>query len=156
MHSSASRPAEHSRSEASPIYLRPTPPRRASPSSAASWAVSTFFEQLLLGPRARRVVVVRLPADDPTQVFTQASVRLWQYPHERDDELIVPQFARQQGLPAFTGGVKTPEFLAIFIQEWRPELCLRAAFGQKIPTALINPPSSDCYNFRHSGDTWPW
>ena len=29
----------------------------------------------------------------------------------------------------------------MFMDSWKPELCLMATFGQKIPTALINYPS---------------
>ena len=113
------------------------------------------LRELLLGPLARRVVVVGVATDDPTQAFTHASVRLWKYPHERDDEVMTPRFAQEHGLPVFTGRVKTPEFFATFIDEWQPELCLMATFGQKIPTALITYPSLGFYNFHHSGDTWP-
>ncbi len=113
------------------------------------------LRELLLGPLARRVVVVGVATDDPTQAFTHASVRLWQYPHERDDEVITPRFAQEHGLPVFTGRVKTPEFFNIFMDEWQPQLCLMATFGQKIPTALITYPSLGFYNFHHSGDTWP-
>jgi len=113
------------------------------------------LRELLLGPLAPRLTVVGVATDDPTQGFTHASVRLWKYPHERDDEVIAPRFAREHGLPVFTGRVKTPEFSAMFMDEWKPDLCLMATFGQKIPTTLINYPSLGFYNFHHSGDTWP-
>ena len=102
-----------------------------------------------------RVTVVGVATDDPTQTVHHASVRLWKYPHRREDELLVPRFAAAHGLPVFTGRVKTPEFFEMFLDEWRPALCLMATFGQKIPTALINYPSLGFYNFHHSGETWP-
>ena len=113
------------------------------------------LRELLLGPLANRVTVVGLATDDPTQAFTHANVRLWKYPHERDDEVIAPRFAREHGLPVYTGRIKTPEFFDMFLDEWQPRLCLMATFGQKIPTALINYPSLGFYNFHHSADTWP-
>ena len=113
------------------------------------------LKELLLGPLADRLDVVGVATDDPTQTFTHASVRLWHYPHRREDEVMTPRFAGEHGLPAFTGRVKTPEFLAMFLDEWQPELCLMATFGQKIPTALINYPALGFYNFHHSADTWP-
>jgi methionyl-tRNA formyltransferase len=64
-------------------------------------------------------------------------------------------FAAVHGLPMFTGRVKTPEFFTIFLDDWQPQLCLMATFGQKIPTPLINYPLLGFYNFHHSGDTWP-
>lgn len=113
------------------------------------------LRELLLGPIASRVVVVGVATDDPTQPFTHADVRLWKYPHTRDDELLVPRFAQEHGLPVFTGRVKAPEFQEMFFKEWRPELCLMATFGQKIPSSLISFPKIGFYNFHHSGDTWP-
>lgn len=61
--------------------------------------------------------VTDVATDDPNQALTHASVRLWKYPHERDDELITPRFAQEHGLPVFTGRVKTPEFFQMFMDE---------------------------------------
>jgi hypothetical protein len=113
------------------------------------------LQELLFGPLAARVQVVGVASDDPTQAFTHANVRLWKYPHHREDELLVPRFVAEQGLPVFTGRVKTPEFYSMFMDEWQPSLCLMATFGQKIPTALINYPALGFYNFHHSADHWP-
>ncbi len=113
------------------------------------------LQELLAGDLADRVRVVGVATDDPTQGFTHANVRLWHYPHERDDEVLTPRFAAEHGLPVFSGRVKTPEFYRMFLDEWQPELCLMATFGQKIPNPLINYPSLGFYNFHHSGDTWP-
>jgi len=113
------------------------------------------LKELLFGPLASRLVIAGVATDDPTQPFTHANVRLWKYPHTHDEELMVPRFAEEHGLPVFTGRVKTPEFHELFFNDWRPELCLMATFGQKIPTALINYPSLGFFNFHHSGETWP-
>jgi methionyl-tRNA formyltransferase len=113
------------------------------------------LRELLLGPLAHRVTVVGVATDDPTRPFTHASVRLWKYPHTQEDELLVPRFAVERGLPVFTGRVKAPEFYRMFLDEWRPQLCLMATFGQKIPTALITYPHLGFYNLHHSADTWP-
>ena len=113
------------------------------------------LRELLLGPLANRVTVVGVATDDPTQPFIHAEKRLWKYAHDRDDEVIAPRFAREHDLPVYTGRVKAPEFFATFLDEWQPELCLMATYGQKIPTALINYPSLGFYNFHHSGPTWP-
>jgi methionyl-tRNA formyltransferase len=113
------------------------------------------LQELLFGPLAPRVQVVGVASDDPTQAFTHAHVRLWKYPHHREDELLVPRFVADQGLPLFTGRVKPPEFLTTFMDEWQPSLCLMATFGQKIPPPLINYPALGFYNFHHSADHWP-
>ena len=142
--------------------LRPPSYLPAAPKTRTRVAVFGSFmggyhvlKELLSGDLAERVQVTGVATDDPTQAFTHAGVRLWKYPHGRDDEVIAARFAGEHGLPVFTGRVKTPEFFAMFMDEWQPELCLMATFGQKIPTPLINYPSLGFFNFHHSGDTWP-
>ncbi|MBE7502354.1 MAG: formyltransferase domain-containing protein [Verrucomicrobiales bacterium] len=142
--------------ETSPIYHAIAPPPKTRVAVCGSFMGGYHvLQELLLGPRARRVTVVGVATDDPTQPFTHPSVRLWHYPHTRDDKLLVPRFAAEQGLPVFAGRVKTSEFFELFMDDWRPSLCLMATFGQKIPTALINYPSLDFYNFHRGGDAWP-
>ena len=113
------------------------------------------LQELLSGELAGRVRVVGVATDDPTQAFTHPSVRLWKYPHTREDELLVPRFAAEHDLPVFTGRVKTPEFFQMFLDEWQPQLCLMATFGQKIQTPLISYPSFGFFNFHHSAEFWP-
>ncbi len=142
--------------ETPPIYTAPDPPLKTRVAVFGSFMGGYHvLQELLFGPLARRVVVVGVATDDPNQPFTHPTVRLWKYPHERDDELRVPRFAAEHGLPAYTGRVKSPEFFELFLDEWRPRLCLMATFGQKIPSALIHYPALGFYNFHHSGDTWP-
>ncbi len=113
------------------------------------------LQELLDGPLRHRVDVVGVATDDPNQAFTHASVRLWKYPHSRADELLVPHFARRRGLAVHDGRIRTPNFYQVFLDEWRPELCLMATFGQKIPDVLIRVPRLGFYNFHHSGPIWP-
>lgn len=113
------------------------------------------LRELLLGPLAERAAVVGVATDDPTQPFIHADRRLWKYPHLPEEETMTPRFAREHGLPVYAGRVKTPEFFATFLDEWQPELCLMATFGQKIPTALIHYPPLRFFNFHHSADFWP-
>jgi methionyl-tRNA formyltransferase len=113
------------------------------------------LQELLLGPLAERVSVVGVATDDPTQPFIHADRRLWKYPHLPEEETMTPHFAQEHSLPVFTGRVKTPEFYGMLLDEWQPQLCLMATFGQKIPTPLINYPSLGFYNFHHSGPQWP-
>jgi methionyl-tRNA formyltransferase len=145
-------------------FLRETPSPYDAQAPPAKTRVAVFgsfmggyhvLREFLSEPLAQRVTVVGVATDDPTQEFTHASVRLWKYPHERADEMIVPQFAAEHGLPVFMGRVKTPEFYQRFLDEWQPQLCLMATFGQKIPDALIARPELGFYNFHHSGETWP-
>ena len=113
------------------------------------------LKELLSGELAQRVEVAGVATDDPVQPFTHPNVRLWKYPHTRDDELLVPRFAQAAGIPVFTGSVKTEEFYNMFFNQWRPDLCLMATFGQKIPNCLIGYPPLGFLNFHHSADTWP-
>ena len=113
------------------------------------------LSELLFGELADRVTVVGVVTDDPTQPYTNAKVRLWKYPHTPDDEMLVRRFAAPQKLPVFDGRVKSPEFHELMANDWQPDLCLMATFGQKIPNHIINLPRLGFYNFHHSGPTWP-
>lgn len=113
------------------------------------------LQEMLHGELAQRITVTGVATDDPTQPFTHPQVRLWKYPHSPDDERLVPRFAQAQGIPVFDGCIKSGEFHELFFNQWQPELCLMATFGQKIPQELINYPQLGFYNFHHSGDTWP-
>lgn len=101
------------------------------------------------------VEVVGVATDDPTQPFTHPQIRLWKYPHTRHDELVVPHFAAEQGIPVWTGRVKSEAFLELFVQDWSPMLCLMATYGQKIPQHIFTVPKLGFYNFHHSDITWP-
>mgnify|MGYP000913305597 CR=1 FL=1 len=113
------------------------------------------LRELLIGPLATWVEVVGVATDDPRRAYTHPKVRLWKYPHFRDDELLVPRLARALRLPMFRGRIRSPEFSRLFAEDWRPDLCLMATFGQKIPDVLIAFPQLGFYNFHHSGATWP-
>ena len=78
------------------------------------------LKELLSDELANRVKVVGVATDDPAQPFTNSRVRLWKYPHTQDDETLVRRFAAAQGLPTFTGRVKSPEFHALMREDWRP------------------------------------
>ncbi len=111
--------------------------------------------ELLYGSLADRIQLVGVATDDPSQPFTNAKVRLWKYAHTIEDEFLVRRFAAVRGLPVFTGRVKSPEFHELLVTKWRPDLCLMATFGQKIPKHLIDMPRFGFFNFHHSGPTWP-
>jgi methionyl-tRNA formyltransferase len=113
------------------------------------------LSELIFGELSNRVQVVGIVTDDPTQRFTNAKVRLWRHPHTQDDETLVRRFAASLDIPVFTGRVKSPEFQELMTQDWKPDLCLMATFGQKIPQHIIEVPQMGFYNFHHSGPTWP-
>lgn len=113
------------------------------------------LSELLFGELADRVTVVGVATDDPKQPYTNAKVRLWKYPHTPADEQLVRRFAAAQKLPVFTGRVKSPEFHELMLNDWCPDVCLMATFGQRIPRHLIELPRQGFVNFHHSGPTWP-
>ena len=113
------------------------------------------LSELLEPPLAELVTVVGVATDDPRQPFTHADVRLWKYPHTEAEEQMVRLLALENELPLYTGRVKTPEFERMFIEEWRPDLCLMATFGQMIPRCIFDVPRLGFYNFHHSDEAWP-
>lgn len=115
----------------------------------------TVLSELLEPPLAELIDVTGVATDVPTQPFVHADVRLWKYPHTEEEERLVPKLAFENGLPLFTGRVKTPEFERTFTHEWRPDLCLMATFGQLIPKRIFQVPRLGFYNFHHSDEAWP-
>lgn len=113
------------------------------------------LSELLAPPLSRRIQVIGVVTDDPTQPFTHPERRLWRYPHTRAEELLVELLARAHGLPVFKGRVQTSEFLHLFRNRWRPDLCLMATFGQKIPRRIFEVPPLGFYNFHHGDAFWP-
>jgi methionyl-tRNA formyltransferase len=113
------------------------------------------LRELLEPPLAERMTVVGVATDDLTQPFVHADVRLWKYPHTRAEELLVPKLAGAHDLPVYSGRVKTPEFERMFVEEWKPDLCLMATFGQMIPRHIFEVPRLGFYNFHHSDVNWP-
>jgi methionyl-tRNA formyltransferase len=53
------------------------------------------------------------------------------------------------------GSIKTSGFKRTFVEDWAPDLCLMATFGQLIPKRLFTVPRLGFYNFHHSDVTWP-
>jgi methionyl-tRNA formyltransferase len=113
------------------------------------------LSELIFGELSSRVQVVGIVTDDPTQPYTNAKVRLWRHPHTPEDETLVRRIAASLGIPVFTGNVKSAEFHELMTQDWKPDLCLMATFGQKIPKHIIEVPRLGFFNFHHSGPTWP-
>ncbi len=110
----------------------------------------------LLGPElADQVEVVGVATDDPTQSFTNAKVRLWRLPHTQDEELMVPRLAAANDLCVYSGRVKSPSFARLYSEYWKPDLCLMATYGQKVPPHIFERPALGFFNFHHSDETWP-
>jgi methionyl-tRNA formyltransferase len=114
-----------------------------------------LIQALRTEPISRLVSLVGIATDDPRQPFTHPNVRLWKYPHTREDELIVRMLAEREGVPLWTGKVIGPDFLLMFSESWAPDLCLMATFGQKIPKSIFSLPPLGFYNFHHSDSSWP-
>ncbi|MFC1787472.1 formyltransferase family protein [Halobacteriota archaeon] len=112
--------------------------------------------ELLNGELKDIVEVVGVASDDPKQFFVSPSKRVWQYPHTREEETLVPDSARYAGLEVFLGRVKTDEFYAIYEQSWKPNLCISATFGQLFNERIFDYPDIGFLNLHPSfDDTWP-
>jgi methionyl-tRNA formyltransferase len=59
-------------------------------------------------------------------------------------------------LKVFTGRVNDAPFHEIIEQQWKPDLCIMATFGQRIRKRLIHYPSLGFYNLHPCiDDKWP-
>ena len=113
------------------------------------------LRELLESPLSQSVKVVGVASDDTEEPFIHAGVRLWKYGHSENEEWLVRHLAVGAGLPVFTGRVNSDHFADKFLNQWRPDLCLMATFGQKIPRRLFTFPRLGFYNFHHSDLIWP-
>jgi methionyl-tRNA formyltransferase len=112
-------------------------------------------EFLTRGPSAG-IQVVGVATDDPTQTFISKEKRLWQYPHELAEEVMVEQLAHKNGLPVYKGRVKTEAFYDCYESVWRPDICLSATFGQRIDQRLFSFPRLGFFNLHPCiADGWP-
>jgi len=111
--------------------------------------------ELLYGPCSDRIEIVGLATDDPTQTYVNAQNRVWKYPHSYREENMVADLAYRFDIPVYRGKVKSARFYNIFENEWKPDLCLMATFGQLIDARLIRFPGLGFYNF-HPSDVGIW
>jgi len=106
--------------------------------------------------RFPEIKIIGVATDDPTKAWTSPQKRLWQYPHTKEEEDMVADLAKKNGIPVWQGRVKTEEFSKIFSKDWMPDLCYMGVFGQKIPEAIWSSPLYGFYNFHScAGLVWP-
>lgn len=114
------------------------------------------LSELLKGPLASRVRVVGVATDDVHSGHISRDRRVWAYPHAPEEETMVEELGAAYGLRAYKGRVKTPEFYRLYEEDWRPDVCIAATFGQRIDSRLFGFPSLGFYNLHPCiDDGWP-
>jgi methionyl-tRNA formyltransferase len=115
-----------------------------------------MLEELLRGPLKEHFMVVGVATDDVTQTFISGDKRVWQYPHHPEEETMVERHAREQGIPVYRSRVKCEDFYAIHEQDWKPDMCVSATFGQRIDAQLFDFPRLGFFNIHPClDDGWP-
>lgn len=105
-----------------------------------------LLDALLHGAHSRRFEVVGVATDDVTQPFIGRQRRVWQYRHEAWEETMVERLALRKGLRVHKGRVKSPAFYRVMEEDWRPDICVAATFGQRIDARLFNLPPLGFFN----------
>lgn len=114
------------------------------------------LNELLFGPLRETLQVVGVATDDPAQSFVSPSRRVWQYPHAEWEEEMMVDAARRREVPVYRGRVKHQDFYQVFEDQWRPDLCITATFGQLIDQRLFSFPQLGFYNLHpFDGGRWP-
>ncbi len=114
------------------------------------------LNELLQGLHKDDFHVVGVATDDVAQTFISADKRVWQYPHLPEEETMVARHAQQLGVPVYTGRVKCDDFYRTYEQDWMPEMCISATFGQRIDAQLFNFPKLGFFNIHPCmDDGWP-
>lgn len=117
-----------------------------------------FFvlSELLHGAIKDKIDVVGVATDDPGSGFINAHARLWQYPHTTEEETMVRDLARASEVPVYSGRISSEIFFQQFRNDWQPDLCIMATFGQRIPPHLFEWPRLGFYNLHPcTDDGWP-
>lgn len=101
-----------------------------------------------------RLDLVGFVTDHPLNPDAKISVkkRLWSMvdiPNRVVDESTIIESALSDGIPVYTGEVKTDQFRKL-LQSWNPDAILVCVFGQLIDSAIINVPAYGIYNFHPS------
>jgi len=82
-----------------------------------------------------------------------AKRRLWQY-MDRDRvrlmESTLGELALNNGIPVFTGGVKSPFFQQQILEQWKPDVIIMSTFGQLVPPEVFRIPRYGTYNLHPS------
>ena len=114
------------------------------------------LNELLYGELSTRVEVVGVATDNPSNCFISASRRVWQYPHTEQEENMVHDLAQSRGLDVYRERINDDAFHQRFEQEWRPDLCIMATFGQKITARTFGFPALGFFNLHPcTEDGWP-
>lgn len=115
-----------------------------------------MLNELLHGPHKDDFQVVGVATDDVAQTFISAAKRVWQYPHLPEEETMVERHAQQEGVPVYKGRVKSDHFYELYEQDWMPDMCISATFGQRIDAQLFNFPKLGFFNIHPClDDGWP-
>lgn len=99
--------------------------------------------------------LVGIATDDPLSPRVSPQKRIWQFADPSEYEMI-PEIANQNHVPVWTGNVKTDQFYELFANEWKPDICYMATFGQRIPVRVFDLSRLGFYNFHPTVDRdWP-
>jgi len=114
------------------------------------------LDELLHGPLKDHFTVVGVASDDASESYISSKVRVWQYPHLKSEETMVERRSSEQRLPFYKGRVKCEVFYDMYEQEWAPDMCVSATFGQRIDARLFNFPKLGFFNIHPCiEDRWP-
>lgn len=105
-----------------------------------------LLDALLNGAHHHRFEVLGVATGDVAQTFISRHRRVWQYPHAVWEETMVEDLALREGLPVHKGRLKVPAFYRTMEEDWRPDLCIAATFGQRIDARLFRQPPLGFFN----------
>ncbi len=115
-----------------------------------------MLDELLHGPLKDHFTVVGVASDDVSESFISSKVRVWQYPHLPVEETMVERRSNQHDLPFYKGRIKCEAFYEKYEQEWAPDMCVSATFGQRIDARLFKFPGLGFFNIHPCiEDGWP-
>lgn len=111
--------------------------------------------ELLNGLFKNEIEVVGVVTDDPRSPFVSTGKRVWRYGYTPEEANLVRELAEEHIIPVYDGRVKDPIFYQLFENNWRPQLCIMATFGQLIDRRIFDFPDLGFFNL-HPSDLAEW
>ena len=114
------------------------------------------LDELLHGPFREAFQIVGVATDDVRQPFINLEQRVWQYPYTDIEAGMVSAYAERHNVPVYSGRIKSEAFYGIYENDWRPDICIAATFGQRIDERIYGYPRFGFYNAHPcKEDGWP-
>jgi methionyl-tRNA formyltransferase len=101
------------------------------------------------------VQVVGVVTDNPSDAASNSHVRFWRYGYTRAEANLVRNTASMFDIPTYSGRIDTRIFRDVFEEQWRPQLIVVSAFGQRLHHCFYSYPAYGAFNLHPGSEDFP-